>query len=280
MISEDPLDLTIAIPVLNEERNIGLCLGAIRSGLARHVVLIDSGSTDKTSEIATHHGADVVNFEWDGRFPKKRNWFLRNHTPGTSWVLFLDADEMLTPEFCSELRRTLPTTTKMGFWLSYSIHYGGAKLQGGYPLKKLALFRVGAGEYEKIEEDHWSHLDMEVHEHPVIDGPVGEIHSRIDHRESKSEEEDAARHAEYATWEASRIRASGKNATNHHWTWRQRLKNRVISSPFAGPLFFAGSFLLMGGFLDGMRGFRYARKKSAYFSLVSRLIRQAPLPEL
>ena len=51
----------------------------------------------------------------------------------------------------------------------------GKKLQGGDPFRKLALFRAGAGEYEKIEEDNWSHLDMEVHEHPVLEGTVGEI---------------------------------------------------------------------------------------------------------
>ena len=87
------LDLTIAIPVRNEERNLAGCLEAIGPDLARRIVVIDSGSTDKTTEIARNMGAEVVDFVWDGRFPKKRNWFLRNHPPTTKWIFFLDADE-------------------------------------------------------------------------------------------------------------------------------------------------------------------------------------------
>jgi glycosyltransferase involved in cell wall biosynthesis len=86
-----PLDLTIAIPVRNEERNLPDCLRAIGLGLAIKVVVIDSGSTDKTVEIAHSLGAEVLNFEWNGRFPKKRNWFLRNYAFTTKWVFFLDA---------------------------------------------------------------------------------------------------------------------------------------------------------------------------------------------
>jgi glycosyltransferase involved in cell wall biosynthesis len=127
------------------------------------------------------HGVEVVEFRWNGQFPKKRNWFLREHTPKTEWVLFIDADEYLTPEFKEEVRRVLPGTKHAGFWLHYSIYFLGKKLKGGYPLDKLALFRVGAGEYERIEEDHWSDLDMEVHEHPVLEGTVGKIRARIDH---------------------------------------------------------------------------------------------------
>ncbi|MGB5135674.1 MAG: glycosyltransferase [Prochlorococcaceae cyanobacterium] len=87
------LDLTVAIPVRNEECNLATCLQAIGPGFARSLVVIDSGSTDTTAAIARNHGAEVVTFEWNGRFPKKRNWFLRHHTPTTRWVLFLDADE-------------------------------------------------------------------------------------------------------------------------------------------------------------------------------------------
>ena len=68
------LDLTIAIPVRNEEKNLPGCLAAIGHDLARHVVVIDSGSTDKTHEIAKQFGAEIINFEWNGKFPKKRNW--------------------------------------------------------------------------------------------------------------------------------------------------------------------------------------------------------------
>src|SRR5690554_3999958 len=101
------LDLTIAIPVKNEEKNLPGCLSAIGNDLASRIVVIDSGSTDRTQQIAKQFGADVVDFKWNGKFPKKRNWFLRTHTPATKWILFLDADEYLTDEFKTELRRRL-----------------------------------------------------------------------------------------------------------------------------------------------------------------------------
>jgi len=91
------LDLTVCIPVRNEERNISACLQAIGQDFARSVVVIDSSSTDATAETANSYGATVLQFDWNGRFPKKRNWYLRHHTPATTWVLFLDADEILTP---------------------------------------------------------------------------------------------------------------------------------------------------------------------------------------
>lgn len=134
------LDLTIAIPVRNEEINLPGCLRAIGADLARHIVVIDSGSTDRTKEIARTHRAEIVDFVWNGKYPKKRNWFLRNYTPSTKWVLFLDADEYLTEEFKSELRETLNRGNKAGYWLSYTRYFMGKQLKGGYPLRKLSCF--------------------------------------------------------------------------------------------------------------------------------------------
>src|SRR5688500_3225696 len=101
-----PLDLTIALPVRNEERNLPSCLEAIGTDLASRIVIIDSGSTDRTQDIAKEFGVEVVNFEWNGKFPKKRNWFLRNHEIKTKWILFLDADEYLTDAFKTDLRES------------------------------------------------------------------------------------------------------------------------------------------------------------------------------
>src|SRR4030095_9392302 len=110
------------------------------------------------------------NFKWDGKFPKKRNWFLRNHSISTKWILFLDADEYLTEAFKNEMRECISRDDKVGYWLSYTIYFLGKQLKGGYPLRKLALFRVGAGEYGQICEEHWSNLDMGRHEKPVRSG--------------------------------------------------------------------------------------------------------------
>jgi glycosyltransferase involved in cell wall biosynthesis len=269
------LDLTIAIPARNEERNLPACLAAIGPSFARRVVVLDSGSTDRTCEIALEHGAEVLKFEWNGQFPKKRNWFLRNHRPDTAWVLFVDADEFLTPEFKEELRQVLPNTPHSGFWLAYSIYFLGRKLKGGYPLNKLALFRVGAGEYERIEEDRWSHLDMEIHEHPVLAGSAGRMVARIDHQDQRSIDHYVAKHSEYASWEASRfLYGASAQEVRARWTWKQRFKYGLMKTPFLGPIYFIGSYVLMGGFRDGYRGLTFAILKMAYFTQVYCKIRE------
>lgn len=264
------LDLTIAIPVKNEEKNLPGCLEAIGTDLAAKIVVIDSSSTDSTPEIARSAGVDYINFEWNGKFPKKRNWFLKNHSPKTEWVLFLDADEFLTEPFKSELRKAISHDKEsVGFWLNYNIYFLGKPLKGGYPLKKLALFKVGAGEYERIDEDNWSGMDMEIHEHPVLDGKVGEIKSRIDHRDLRGIDSYIQKHNEYAAWEAARYHKIEKNSEEwQNYTWKQRMKYNLMKRVWIGPVFFIGSFIFMGGFRDGRRGFIFAILKMSYFSQI------------
>lgn len=263
-----PLDLTIAIPVRNEAQNLPGCLEAIGPNFARSVVVIDSGSTDATKEIALAHGASAVDFCWNGVFPKKRNWFLRHHFIATKWILFLDADEYLTAPFKTELAEALANDKGVeGYWLNYSIYFMGKKLKGGYPLAKLALFKVGAGEYERIDEEGWSRLDMEIHEHPVLKGKVGTLKSKIDHRDFRGFAHHAAKHEEYAAWEAARyIKMMSDENRNRTWTWRQKAKYRLMGSVWIGPAFLLGSFFLMGGFKDGVRGLAFALFKMGYFN--------------
>ncbi|MEO6721634.1 MAG: glycosyltransferase family 2 protein [Ferruginibacter sp.] len=271
-----PLDLTIALPVRNEERNLPGCLEAIGKDFASRIVIIDSGSTDNTKKIAEDYGADFINFKWDGKFPKKRNWFLRNHNINTKWILFLDADEYLTESFKTEMRECIGRDDKVGYWLSYTIYFLGKQLKGGYPLRKLALFKVGAGEYERIDEDQWSNLDMEVHEHPVLTGEVGVIKSKIDHQDFRGVSHYVIKHNEYASWEAGRfLKTANVPGISASWTWKQRLKYRLMRSIFIGPAYFCGSFFLLGGFRDGARGWAFAVLKMSYFTQVYCKIRES-----
>ncbi|HLW33126.1 MAG TPA: glycosyltransferase family 2 protein [Aequorivita sp.] len=265
--------MTIAIPVKNEELNLAGCIDAIGRDFAKNIVVIDSGSTDKTAEIAVQRNVKVIDFIWDGKFPKKRNWFLQNHTPDTKWVLFLDADEYITPNFKKELRAVLSDDEKnqdiSGYWLNYTIYFLGKKLRGGYPLKKLALFKVGAGEYERIEENQWSKMDMEIHEHPVLTGKTSVIKSKIDHRDFRGISSYMDKHNEYAAWEAARFADYKTNKSlQKQYTWKQRLKYKLINSVMVGPVFFVGSYFFMGGFRDGARGFAFAIFKMAYFTQI------------
>jgi glycosyltransferase involved in cell wall biosynthesis len=263
-----PLDLTVAIPAKNEETNLAGCLEAIGKDFAKHIVIIDSGSTDNTKSIAAQFGVPVIDFNWNGKFPKKRNWYLRNHTPSTKWVLFLDADEYLTVGFKNEVRKNLSTEWS-GFWLNYSIYFLGNCLKGGYPLKKLALFQVGAGEYEKIDEDRWSDMDMEIHEHPILENNIGNIKSKIDHQDFRGIEHYIKKHNDYSTWEAGRyLKASNDPLIKSKWTLKQKLKYSLMRSAFIGPVYFIGSFFMLGGFRDGARGFVFAILKMSYFTQI------------
>ncbi|QDV41316.1 hypothetical protein Enr13x_11540 [Stieleria neptunia] len=228
-------------------------------------LFLDSNNSDSTCQIASGPGAVVEQFDWNGRFPKKRNWYLRNRAPETQWVLFLDADEI----FKRELAKTLPESKASGYWMNYSIYFMGRELKYGDPLKKLALFRVGAGEYERIDESRWSHLDMEIHEHPIIEGEVGKIESKIDHRDFRDVSHYIAKHNEYSSWEPRRfLQMQSLGETTMPLTLKQKIKYRLIESPFAGIVYFLDAYFMMGGFLDGKRGLAFALLKMGYFTQV------------
>ena len=274
-VTMKPLDLTIVIPAKNEERNLANCLRAIGPDFARHIVVVDSGSADKTAEIARDSGAEVIEFNWNGQFPKKRNWYLRNHAPQTRWILFLDADEFLTKQWKAEVRRELPNSDKAGYWLAYSIYFLGKRLRHGYPLDKLALFRVGAGEYERIDEDRWSALDMEIHEHPVLDGEVASIKSRIDHRDFRGVSYYVEKHNEYSSWEAHRyLKMKNNAALLREMTWKQKIKYKILNSPLSGLIYFFGAYFIMGGIWDGVRGLTFALLKMNYFTQIYCKVRE------
>ncbi len=273
-MAKERLPITVVVPILNEERNLPACLS--RLGRFERVVVVDSGSTDRSREIAAMGGAEWVDFRWDGRFPKKRNWFLRNHRIETPWVLFLDADEHVDDAFCDELARALPGTTHTGFWLNYDNWFLGRRLRHGDANRKLALFRVGAGEYERIEEDRWSHLDMEIHEHPVLTGTVGEVRSRMDHRDDRGLEHWRRKHDEYSSWEARRalLLRTGRGASREDLSPRQRRKYASLGKWWLPAAYFVHAYVVRRGFLDGWPGLAYAWEKSRYFRDIGRKMRE------
>ena len=268
------LPVTVVIPVLNEAANLPSCLAALGDAFFA-VVVVDSGSTDRTVEIAEGAGAEVLQFRWNGQYPKKRNWALEHISFRTEWVLFLDADERVTPAFVEELRRTLPDTPHAGFRVTFTNWFMDRPLQYGDVFRKLPLFRVGAGAYEKFPENGWSSLDMEVHEHPVLDGSVGEIRARVEHRDFRSMDHYVQKHEAYAAWEVHRFRWL-RSAGQAEWarlTARQRLKYRLLDKPGLGAFYFFAAYVLKRGFLDGRAGLELARAKRRYFNRIQQLLR-------
>ena len=121
-------------------------------------------------------------------------------------MLFLDADEILTPEVKREIAAALPGSSHQGFLLSYTNYFLGRRLRGDYPLLKLALFRVCEVKSGGIEDDNWSQCDMEVHEYPLVSGSVGLIRSRIDHRDLRGIDSCMPKHYKCAAGNPARLR--------------------------------------------------------------------------
>jgi glycosyltransferase involved in cell wall biosynthesis len=266
-------NVSVVVPVLNEEVNIARCLGGLE-GFAE-VIVVDSGSTDATTAIARALGATVVAFRWDGKFPKKRNWMLANFAFRTDWVLFLDADEQVTAAFRRELERVLPATPHAGFWVSYDNFFMGQRLRFGVPQRKLALFRKELGRFETIDESAWSELDMEVHEHPIIMGSVGAMKSRLIHRDYKSLTHFIRRHGDYSDWEARRFLALRRGgAASAPMTARQKIKYSLLPKLWFALGYFAFAYVVRLGFLDGRGGLHYAAVKAIYFYQIALKVRE------
>ena len=274
--SPAPLPVTVILPVRREPGQVADVLPLL--GAFERVIVVESADDPVTRELAGRHGADFRVFSWTGGYPKKRTWAARTCDVTTPWILFLDADERPTPGFVNELRRTLQRTDAKGFWLAYDTVFLGRRLRFGIPQRKLALMRTGAGAYEAINDPGWTDLDMEVHEHLVIDGTVGVIRAPLVHLDCKTIDAYVRRHNTYATWEARRYAALFN--TPEQWqklTFRQRVKYRLVGSPVFPPLYFVLQYFLRLGFLDGAAGARFALLKSGYFAEVGAKIAEQRL---
>lgn len=273
-MSAPKIPVTVAIPTLNEEQNLASCLPLLSR--FERVVVIDSGSTDDTVQVCRDHGVDVINFRWNGEFPKKRNWFLRNHQINTPWVLFLDADERVSDAFCDELADKLSNSVHDGFWIQYITWFLGCPLLYGDVNRKLALIRVGAGEFEHIQERHWTPFDMELHEHPILAGSVGAIRTCVDHLDDRGFTLWLRKHNEYSTWEARRARelASGGVEAFQELNIRQTRKYRSLGKFWLPWAYFFYAYVYRCGFRDGYPGFAFAVAKAFYFWTISLKIRE------
>ncbi len=96
------LPITVIVAARNEARNLPRCLESLRD--VGEVYVIDSQSTDGTVEIAQSYGAHVVQFHYQGGWPKKRQWAMESLPLAYDWIFLVDADEALTPELADEVR--------------------------------------------------------------------------------------------------------------------------------------------------------------------------------
>jgi glycosyltransferase involved in cell wall biosynthesis len=134
------IPITVVVPTKNEESNLERCLDRLKN--FSEVIVVDSSSTDNTPKIAKDRGATYINFKWDGKYPKKRNWLLLNYQLANNWVLFLDADEFVDQAFCHALDSAVRSDAYKAYWLNYSNYFLGRRLKHGVKQRKLALIKV------------------------------------------------------------------------------------------------------------------------------------------
>lgn len=259
--------ISVLIPTRNEERNLERCLAPLR-GWADEIVVVDSGSEDRTREIAEDAGAEVVQFAYEGGWPKKRQWALDNLPWRNEWILLLDADEILTDEVKREIATAIRSTEFDGYWLRFRIVFLGRMLRfGDTELWKLFLFRRGKGRYERrLERQDASMSDIEIHEHVVVDGPTARLRAPVRHENWNSLHRYIEKHNEYSTWEArvflegddSELKPSlfGTQAQRRRW-----LKRTLLMVPGSPILRFLYVYILKLGLLDGRPGLVYAAFK-------------------
>lgn len=268
------LPVTVVIPARSEALRLKRLLPLL-ADFAR-VVVVESQADPDSEAAAARHGADFMVFEWQGGHPKKRTWALLHASILTEWTLFLDADEEPTPRFIAELRLVLPTTRHAGFWIQYDTMFLGRLLRHGVPQRKLALVRTGKGEYEQIDDRKWTSLDMEVHEHLIVQGSVASLRARCIHREDKSIDDYCRRHAEYAAWEGRRYLALPTRGSQE-WrrlTTRQQVKYGLLTSALLPAAYFLFAYVMRLGFLDGRPGLLHATLKASYFAQIQAAILQ------
>lgn len=257
------LPVSVIIPVRNEAKNLPRCLQSLRD--AGEVVVVDSQSTDATVEIAREFGAQVVQFHYQGGWPKKRQWAMDTVPLAYDWILLLDADEVLTPELTTEIHRAIQSTEINGYYIALRMYFLGRVLRhGDARFWKLSLFRRGKGKYEcRLKDQDASMADMEVHEHVYVDGRTARLQHPLIHHNIESLSRYIQKHDEYSNWEAkvlsqgtaaSGISASffGTQAQRRRW-----LKQKLFAIPGSPVLLFLYRYVLRLGFLDGVPGLIY-----------------------
>ena len=269
------IDVTIIIPAKNEEKNLIYCLDPLL-GWAKHIIVVDSNSTDRTGEIATNNGAELIQFDYQGGWPKKRQYVLDTYSFNTSWILLLDCDEILTEQAKAEIEKAVLDESVQGYYLLFQMEFLGKMLKHSYPgLRKLSLFRTGTGGYEKrLGDQDESMADMEIHEHVIVRGETRNLKAPILHRNYNNMSRFIVKHDEYSNYEA-RVHLNGGDAelkAKFLGTKEQRrryLKKHLIKNAWSPFFYFFYMFILRGGFRDGRPGFYYILYQCIYLYFVS-----------
>jgi glycosyltransferase involved in cell wall biosynthesis len=276
MTSLTKLPVSVLIPAKDEEANLPACLASVAR--ADEIFVVDSHSSDRSIAISESHGATVVQFEFDGGWPKKKNWSLENLPFRNEWVLIVDCDERITPELWDEIALAIENPEYEGYYLNRKVFFLGQWIRfgGKYPDWNLRLFKHKLGRYENLGTEGIRNTgDNEIHEHVIMPGcKVGHLKQDMLHIDFRDMYQWLARHNRYSNWEAqvylnvlSGQANDGTIGANLFGTAVQRkrfLKKIWVRLPFKPFLRFVLAYILRLGFLDGQAGYMYARLLSQY----------------
>jgi len=261
--------VSVLIPIKNEAENLPRCLKSVQ--WADEILVVDSHSTDDSTQIAEQHGAKVVQFDFNGTWPKKKNWALENLPFKNDWVFILDADEVLPAEAQAEFASAIANAGDVvGYWINRRFMFLGRWLRHSYyPNWNLRLFRHALGQYEKLTAAETKSGDNEVHEHVVVQGPTGRLRCEMDHYAFPSIDVFIEKHNRYSNWEArvaadELLQGSPRQLSNARVGRRRRLKMLSQRLPFRPLLRFLYIYIWQKGFLDGRDGYYFARLHACY----------------
>lgn len=276
--------VSILIPIRNEAANLPRCLASV--AWADEIWVVDSQSSDGSIGIAEAAGAKVVQFEFNGTWPKKKNWALDGLPFKHEWVFILDADEVLPVGAEAEIAGIVGDADPAvdGYWINRRFMFMGRWLRHAYyPNWNLRLLRHRLGRYEKLTEVATASGDNEVHEHIIVRGSTARLKCEMDHYAFPDVATFVEKHNRYSNWEArvaldGHLRASDGRLQATQVGWRRRLK--VLSQRLPGRpwLRFCYVYFWQLGLLDGRAGYDFARLHAFYEFLCvikTRELRQA-----
>jgi glycosyltransferase involved in cell wall biosynthesis len=262
-------NVTAIVLTYNEAQNIGQCLSSVGKW-AHQTIVLDSYSTDETCTIARSYGCEVFYNRFEG-YAEQRSYALTSLPIKTEWILFLDADEWLTPALKVEIDEILAKEPRVdGFYLKRRLMWMGRWIRRGYyPVWILRLFRK-----YKASCPHRS-----VNEHIVVEGEIAYLQNDIIHEDHKGIGDWIAKHNKYAELEAQElvrqktltVGAQGENlfGTQVQRTFWLRRHVWQYLPPLVRPfLYFSYRYFLRGGIFDGRAALVYHFMQALWFPML------------
>lgn len=258
------IPVTAVVITLNEAAGIKKTLDMLAP--FDQVLVVDSNSNDGTQDIAKAAGVEVVNFDWNGLYPKKKQWSLEIGHIQNDWVLLLDGDEAPNRELVNEIAELFhsgasPTFAAFDVGLDY--RFAGKVLRHGHQVSKRSLLNKTLCRFPDVGDHMLPGIrEVEGHYQPLVVGRVGTLEGRILHDDVDPVSTWFARHNNYSDWEAHVTHAGLRERTDSSRNKKGRLFHRLPLKPI---VFFVYSFFLKQGFRDGRAGFDFALGLAFYY---------------